>query len=69
MRRTYTNRMEQKMNIQTVLKNLDNTIEGKRLMLNGINDTTYGKIMKQYIEINIDELTKIRADVAECIPK
>lgn len=57
------------MNIQTVLKNLDNTIEGKRLMLNGINDTTYGKIMKQFIEINIDELTKIRTDVAECIPK
>ncbi len=57
------------MNIQTVAENLRNTIAGKQAMLNGLNDN--GKegyyIIKQWLEINIDELTKILADVEQCV--
>ncbi len=57
------------MNIQTVADNLRNTIAGKQAMLNGLNDN--GKegyyIIKQWLEINIDELTKILADVEQCV--
>jgi hypothetical protein len=56
------------MNIQTVAENLRNTIKGKQAMLDGLNDN--GKegyyIIKQWLEINIDELTKILADVEQC---
>ncbi len=57
------------MNIQTVAENLRNTIAGKQAMLNGLNDN--GKegyyIIKQWLEINIDELTKILTDVEQCV--
>ena len=53
------------MTVTEVLQNLDRTIDGKELMLKSINDTTYGKIMRQFLEINIDELKKIRADLAK----
>lgn len=54
------------MNIYTVRDNLKNTIAGKELMLKGINDTTYGIIIKQALEININELKKILVDVELC---
>ena len=57
------------MNIYTVRDNLKNTIAGKELMLKGINDTTYGKIMAQFLETNIDELNRILRDVEQCIEK
>jgi len=57
------------MNIQTVAENLRNTIAGKQAMLDGLNDN--GKegyyIIKQWLEINIDELTKILTDVEQCV--
>jgi hypothetical protein len=57
------------MNIQTVAENLKNTIKGKQAMLDGLNDN--GKegyyIIKQWLEINIDELTKILTDVEQCV--
>ena len=57
------------MNIQTVADNLRNTIAGKELMLKGINDTTYGKIMAQFLETNIAELKRVLQDVEQCIEK
>ena len=51
------------MNIFTIKSNLENTIAGKEAMLKGINDTTYGKMMAQFLEVNIDELKRILADV------
>jgi hypothetical protein len=56
------------MNIQTVKTNLEKTIAGKELMLKGINDTTYGKIMAQFLEVNIDELKRILQDMEQCRP-
>jgi hypothetical protein len=52
------------MNIYTVRDNLINTIKGKEAMLKGIaKDTTYGKIIEQMLEFNIDELKRILVDV------
>ncbi len=58
------------MNIQTVAQNLRNTIAGKQAMLDGLrvsNKEGY-YIIKQWLEINIDELSKILADVEKCQP-
>ena len=56
------------MNIQTVKTNLEKTIAGKEAMLKGVaKDTTYGKIIEQMLEINIDELKRILKDVEQCI--
>ena len=56
------------MNIQTVADNLRNTIAGKEAMLKGVaKDTTYGKIIEQMLEFNIDELKRILQDVELCI--
>ena len=56
------------MNIYTVRDNLKTTIAGKQAMLDGLRDN--GKdgyyIIKQWLEINIDELQKILADVEVC---
>jgi hypothetical protein len=59
------------MNISTVAENLRRTISGKQAMLNRLKDD--GKegytIIKQWLEINIDELQKILADVEQCVEK
>jgi hypothetical protein len=59
------------MNIQTVAENLRNTIAGKQAMLDSlkVSDKEGYYIIKQWLEINIDELTKILKDVEQCIPK
>jgi hypothetical protein len=55
------------MNIFVVRDNLKNTIAGKEAMLKGIaKDTTYGKIIEQMLEYNIDELKRILQDVEVC---
>jgi len=55
------------MNIQTVALNLRNTIAGKEAMLKGVaKDTTYGKIIEQMLDYNIDELKRILQDVEQC---
>ncbi|HET8688705.1 MAG TPA: hypothetical protein VFM18_18980 [Methanosarcina sp.] len=60
------------MDIKTILTNLDNTIAGKRMMLTRLYDrrelnkgadmATYA--VCEFLEINIAELERIRADVA-----
>ena len=57
------------MNIQTVAENLRNTIAGKQAMLDGlkVSDKEGYYIIKQWLEINIDELTKILTDVEQCV--
>lgn len=58
------------MNIETVRAHLANTIAGKEAMLKGMNvDTTYGAMIAQMLEINIDELKRILADIEACIKK
>lgn len=59
------------MNIQTVAQNLRNTIAGKQAMLDGLraSEKEGYYIIKQWLEINIDELTKILADVESCVAK
>ena len=51
------------MNIQTVIDNLDRTIRGKE-MLRGelVRNTVYHAVV-ELVQSNIDELTKIRADL------
>ena len=56
------------MNIQIVAVNLRNTIAGKELLLKGVaKDTTYGKIIEQMLEYNIDDLKRILQDVEQCL--
>jgi len=58
------------MNIHQVRDNLVNTIAGKQAMLDGLENN--GKdgywIIKQWLEININELKRILQDVEQCIP-
>jgi hypothetical protein len=55
------------MNIQQVLDNLDNTIAGKEIMLSKYKPgkTAIDWIVADFLTINIDELKKIREDVAK----
>jgi len=57
------------MNIQTVLDNLDNTIAGKEKMLAGLKDGGDAGLytLRHMLNLNIDELKRIRADVALCV--
>ena len=63
------------MNIQTVLDNLDNTIAGKEALLATLDEkaefaiypkTLTYKAAADMLELNINELKRIRADVALC---
>jgi len=56
------------MNIQTVATNLRNTIAGKQAMLDGlrVSEKEGYYIIKQWLEINIDELQRILGDVEQC---
>lgn len=67
------------MNIQTVAENLRNTIAGKEKYLAECNDALDKGITgtgvhiavdttREFLEINIDELKRILADVEQCIP-
>ena len=69
------------MNIQTVLDNLDQTIAGKEKMLADLYPDNYraGNYLDEaesairmttinFLQVNIRELKRIRADVALCIP-
>ena len=57
------------MNIQTVAENLRNTIAGKQAMLDGlkVSDKEGYHIIKQWLEINIGELTRILEEVELCV--
>jgi hypothetical protein len=59
------------MNIQTVATNLRVTIAGKQAMLDGlrVSEKEGYYIIKQWLEINIDELKRILQDVEQCIEK
>jgi hypothetical protein len=61
------------MNIQTVADNLRNTIAGKEMLLEtyknpSVLTKSIRETMTHMLEINIDELKKILADVEQCIP-
>ena len=55
------------MNIQTVAENLRKTIAGKQAMLDGlkVSEKEGYYIIKQWLEINIDELKRILQDVEQ----
>ena len=68
------------MNIQTVLDNLDNTIAGKEKMLASLYPDNYRagnyldeaesavrKTTIEFLQVNIRELRRIRADLALCV--
>jgi hypothetical protein len=59
------------MNIQTVAENLKHTIAGKQAMLDGlkVSEKEGYYIIKQWLEINIEELQRILADVEACEPQ
>lgn len=56
------------MNIQTVADNLKRTIAGKQAMLDGLklSEKEGYFIIKNWLEINIEELEKILKDVEQC---
>lgn len=58
------------MNIQTVRDNLKNTIAGKELMLAKFQakpaDDEVSQVVAQFMQINLDELKRILADVEQC---
>ena len=55
------------MDIKQVLANLDNTIAGKELLLERHNSskTAVDWIVADFLRININELKRIREDVAK----
>ena len=69
------------MSIQTVAENLRNTIAGKEEVLELYKDKLSKpfapddvtrfviKATVEFLEINIDELKRILADVEQCLPK
>ena len=68
------------MNIQTVAQNLRNTIAGKEHLLEQYSRSLEGDKMlyeqkiavgaaKEFVQINIDELKRILADVESCVAK
>jgi len=66
------------MDIYTVRDNLKNTIAGKEALLAGLKDTSDVNdrasrmaidVSRNFLEVNIDELKKILADVEVCCTK
>jgi hypothetical protein len=63
------------MNIQTVAENLRNTIAGKEKYRAEMREDivkynqTENPAVAKFLDINIDELKRILADVEQCIPK
>ena len=60
------------MNIHTVRKNLQNTIEGKQSLLLAIKnqpDTVVNITTMHFLKVNIEELQNILKDVEECCEK
>jgi hypothetical protein len=62
------------MNIQTVVDNLQNTIQGKRALLITLQDPGVGEYhqlvryaMTHQLTSNIGELERILADVQQCL--
>ncbi len=54
------------MNIHIVRENLVKTIAGKEELLKGYQYLREPSAVRDYLEINIDELKKILADVEVC---
>ena len=64
------------MNIQTVAQNLRNTVAGKEMLLDSYKNPSvnpYPKFVKEamidFLEVNINELKRILADVEKCVAK
>ncbi len=57
------------MNIQTVAQNLRNTIAGKEKLLEEYQCLREPSAVRDYLEINIDELRRILQDVEKCCEK
>ena len=64
------------MNISTIVQNLRNTIAGKEMLLDTYKNPSvnpYPKFVKEamidFLEVNIDELKHILADVEKCVEK
>ncbi len=54
------------MNIYTVRDNLRNTIAGKEALLKDYQCLREPSAVRDYLEINIDELKRILQDVEQC---
>jgi len=61
--------LEQRMKIHEVQENLRNTIAGKQAMLDGlkVSEKEGYFIIKNWLEINIDELQRILKDVDKAV--
>ena len=64
------------MNLSTVIENIERTIRGKQMLLDGLggrhDDPTINainSIQAQFLEINIGELERIRDDLLVCREK
>ena len=57
------------MNIQTVAQNLRKTIAGKEELLKEYQCLREPSAVRDYLEVNIDELKRILADVEQCCEK
>ena len=71
------------MNLQTVAENLRNTIAGKEKHLSGLQECIRGleaidcqddswfraTVTVEFLQINVDELKRILADVESCVAK
>ena len=52
------------MTLETVIANLENTIRGKRLRLDGMMyERGYSAQDREYVNVNIDDLERILADL------
>jgi len=52
------------MTLETVIANLENTIRGKRQLLDGMMyERAYSAQDREYVNVNIDELERILTDL------
>ena len=57
------------MNIQTVQANLRTTIAGKEMLVEEYRTQRPHSVIRDFLEVNIDELKRILQDVEQCIEK
>jgi len=55
------------VNIQTVAENLRNTIAGKEALLEEYRTQRPHSVVRDFLEVNINELRRILADVEQCV--
>jgi hypothetical protein len=51
------------MKLQEVIDNLNRTIEGKERLLARVSEGEFGIVVGHYVEVNLNELRRIRDDL------